>query len=84
MVFDIKKQLGNIPDGEEMTILIRTVDGLLVHEGPFLQFVQYLVEARKFKALIIFQIYKYTTGLWHPRMVLYKGLRSVWPFPARS
>jgi hypothetical protein len=80
MVTDIKAFFTNIPQGSDVTICIRCLDGLILNVASFFEFVSFVVRDCKLNALVIFQIYKFTPYLNHPRMVPFLGLGSVIPF----
>jgi hypothetical protein len=80
MVTDIKAFFHKIPKGAEVTVLLRCLDGLVVHRSSFNQFVRFIVDDCGLKLLLVFQIYKFNKALYHSRMVSYLGLGSVIAF----
>ena len=84
MVTDIKGFFNKVPRGAEVTVLLRCLDGLIVHRGSFNDFIRLIVDDCSLELLLIFQIYKYTTPLYYPRMVPYRGLGSVMAFTGRE
>jgi hypothetical protein len=80
MVEDIREFFLKIPKGSEVTVCIRSLDGLVLHIGSFFNFIAMITKDRGLKALVVFQIYKYNQDSYHPRMVPFRGLGSVIPF----
>lgn len=65
---------------KEVTVCIRPLDGLLLKGDSFFNFVAMITKYRGLKVLVIFQIYKFISASWHPRMMPYLGLGLVMSF----
>ncbi|KAI8934499.1 hypothetical protein NX059_008201 [Plenodomus lindquistii] len=84
MAMDIKAWLKGFEAGTEVTICIRSLDGLTLNEEALQSFVEYVVKDCKLEALIVWQILVFANPLDHRRMTPFKGLGSVIAFTANE
>ncbi|KAF2848824.1 hypothetical protein T440DRAFT_480620 [Plenodomus tracheiphilus IPT5] len=77
IITDIKTFLSGCPADSQLTICIRTIDGLTLNDQSFFSFIAFVVTDCQLRAQIVFQILLYTESLLHHRMIPFKGLGSV-------
>jgi hypothetical protein len=80
MIVDITTFLRSIPQGSEVTICIRSLDGLTLIEDSLHSFIYFVDSDCQLKALMISQIKLYTDATYHSRMEPLLGLGNVIAF----